>query len=192
MQSIAMEFPLSLSLKRKAFAFNWQITQRKMTKEITKLHKEKEKNKIRTLCLLLPSMITELLYWAQLCLRQDLFYNVIMLIFLWLAQLYKISMVGGQIRVLQFHFIHYVKLKLYCGVPGSPSLSKTGLILARIFQFLVVCQYVSTNLRTKGLTAHVSSWPRAKVVLRRPRLAGTSYSLIRSCLSGCDSELCGS
>ncbi len=32
----------------------------------------------------------------------------------------------------------------YCGVPGSPCLSKTGLLLARIFLFLVVCQYVYT------------------------------------------------
>ncbi len=34
---------------------------------------------------------------------------------------------------------HFVKgIHAYCGVPGLPCLSITGLILARIFHFLVV------------------------------------------------------
>ncbi len=81
---------------------------------------------------------------------------------------------------------------IYCCVPSSPCLSKTGLILARIFNFngLSVCirlvrtlrmsWRLLTSVRTsppidrlKGLTARVSSRPGAKAVLRRPRPAGT-------------------
>ena len=38
---------------------------------------------------------------------------------------------------------------IYCGVPGSPFLSKTGLILARIFHFdsLLVCMCLAIALR---------------------------------------------
>ncbi len=66
-------------------------------------------------------------------------------------------------------FCYYLsKCTTFCGVPGSPCLSKTGLILARIFQFLVVCQYVCA-----WLTTRVSSRPGAMVVLWRPRPTGT-------------------
>ncbi len=39
---------------------------------------------------------------------------------------------------------------MYCGVPGSPCLSKTGLILAHIFHFnsLSVCTRLVKALRT--------------------------------------------
>ncbi len=44
-----------------------------------------------------------------------------------------------------------LKCKLYCGVPGSPCLSKTALVLARIFSFLIglsVCIHLDKVLRS--------------------------------------------
>ncbi len=78
---------------------------------------------------------------------------------------------------------------VYCGMPGSPCLSKTGLISARIFLIfnnLSICirlvkalhkscacatQQVGGSLSVLGLVH--PSCPGAKAVLRRPRLAGT-------------------
>ncbi len=54
-------------------------------------------------------------------------------------------------------------------------------MLARILQFL---SSLSVCIRTKGLTARVSSRPEAKAVLRRPRLAGTRQYISCTCL-GC-------
>ena len=75
---------------------------------------------------------------------------------------------GFQCKIREL--LHYRdRNHIYCGVLGSPCLSKTGLILARIFSFLMVCQ----SVHAKGLTACVPSQPGAKAVLWRPCPAGT-------------------
>ncbi len=56
-------------------------------------------------------------------------------------------------------------LLIYCGMPGSPCLSKTGLMLARILFFKWSVHYRSL--------VHLSSLPGAKAVRQRPPLADT-------------------
>ena len=70
-------------------------------------------------------------------LHVDLTYHPLILIFsmsVWIQILYLISLTVGP--------------SIYCGVPGSPCLSKTGLVLARIFKILSslsVCVHLLTD-----------------------------------------------
>ncbi len=79
-------------------------------------------------------------------------------------------------------YMYYTSI--YCGMPGSPCLSKTGLMLAHFLKFLVVCHYeyalvrLSTFWQTKGSLVRVLSQPgAARAVLWKPRPAGTQQDI---------------